>query len=230
MARPSIEQFAVIEEFCRRQGVELEVQRGNHDPDREGPAFRMLDQGQILVTHGDACFRFGSPWSPWARKLEGRLLKAEEEFLAEGHPDTMESRLELARRWAWVFHPRPRHFDGFAGQLETLWTAAWPPRSPITILRLWAQGPRIVSDWLDRHAPEARMVVMGHTHRAGIWRRGRHWIINTGAFHPFGTPRLVDWEPGRVVVRRIARRGGSFRPGRVVRVLEQAGDEWRPSR
>ncbi len=226
MAGPSAAQFAVIADWCRRQGVALDLQPGNHDPDQPGPAWRSLDDGRIVVTHGDACFRFGSPWSPWARKLERRLLEVEAAFAAEGRPDTLENRLELARRWSWVFHPRPRHFDGTLGKLETLWTAAWPPYAPLTILRLWAQVPRIVSSWLARYAPDARVAVIGHTHRAGIWHKDGRWVINTGAFHPFGTPRIVDWDPGRLEVRRIVRRGGSFHPGRAVAVLEQAGDRW----
>jgi predicted phosphodiesterase len=205
--------FAGLDGAARAAGSELVLQRGNHDPEAGWPAWSTFAGGRVLVTHGDGCFRFGSPWSPWVPRLRRRFEEIEREWAEGGNAGDLDGVLELARRWALAFHPRPRHFTGLAGRFETLWHAAWPPRTAWTILRAWIQGPRLAAAWLERHAPAAAVLVIGHTHRPGIWRFGQRWVVNTGAFHPFGRPRLVDAGPAGLAIRRVLRRDGAFAPG-----------------
>lgn len=199
---------------------------GNHDPDQAGPSLLEIDGGQVVITHGDICFRYGSPWSPWITKVKPRLDAAEEEAGGFDNARTVEARAALAKAYAYAFHPRPRRFTGFFGKLETIFHAAWPITTPLAILDTWKNGPERVAVWMEEFTPDAKVLIMGHTHRAGIWLRRSRWIINTGAFHPFTRPHFVEWQPGNLRLVEIQHRLGGFHPGRIVGSLRRVEDGW----
>lgn len=211
----------------RESGLEPVVMPGNHDPDREGPSLLELDDGELVITHGDICFRYGSPWSPWVRRVKGKLDAAEAEAGGYANARTVEARAALAKAYARAFRPRPRKFTGFLGKLETISHAAWPPTTPLAILDIWKNGPDRVAAWMEEFTPRARVLIMGHTHRAGMWQRRGRRVINTGAFHPFSRPHFMEWEPGRLRLVEIERRRGAFHPGRSVGVLRRGEEGWR---
>ena len=66
----------------------------------------------------------------------------------------------------------------------------------------------------------AQVVVTGHVHFPGVWRRaGGPVVINTGSFfRPLGGS-LVDVFGDRVEVRRIVRTGGSFGSGALLATI-----------
>ena len=210
----------------RKSGLEPVVLPGNHDPDREGPSLLELEDGELVVTHGDICFRYGSPWSPWVPKVKSKLDAAEAQAGGFENARTVDARAELAKAYARAFHPRPRKFTGFLGKLETISHAAWPPTTPLAILDIWKNGPERVARWMEEFTPRAKVLVMGHTHRAGMWQRRGRWVINTGAFHPFTKPHFVESEQGRLRLVEIEHRHGSFRPGRTIGILRREEKEW----
>lgn len=209
-----------------QSGLEPLVMPGNHDPDRDGPTLLELYDGEVVVTHGDICFRYGSPWSPWVPKVQGKLDAAEAAAGGFGNARTVAARADLAKAYARAFHPRPRRFTGFLGKLETISHATWPPSTPLAILDIWKNGPTRVAAWMEEFTPRAKVLIMGHTHRAGMWERGGRSVINTGAFHPFTRPHLVELEPGRLRLVRIEHRHGAFRPGRTVGSLLRGERGW----
>jgi len=200
---PSRQLYAEVSALAAADGVALRRFRGNHDPDEEVESHAFLDDGSVLLTHGDACFRFGSPWSPWARVLREKLEEVEAEAGGEDALATIDERMALALRWSRSYFPRRRRFTGFAGKLETFAHVLWPPQVPITILRHWLEGPEMAARWMERFAPSAEVLLIGHTHRPGAWRRRGRWILNLGAHHPFGYPRMADWSPGHLVARSV---------------------------
>jgi UDP-2,3-diacylglucosamine pyrophosphatase LpxH len=222
----SLERAAGLLSRMEKMGIETVVMPGNHDPDRDGPTLLELDGGAVVVTHGDICFRYGSPWSPWVPKVKGKLDAAEAAAGGFAMARTVEARAALAKAYARAFHPRPRKFTGFLGKLETISHAAWPPSTPLAILDIWKNGPERVAGWMEEFTPRAKLLVMGHTHRAGLWQCRGRWIINTGAFHPFTRPHFVEWETGRVRLVEIERRHGAFHPGRTTGSLRRVEEGW----
>jgi predicted phosphodiesterase len=81
------------------------------------------------------------------------------------------------------------------------------------VLWAWRVAPERAAALAESHRPRARFVIIGHTHRPGIWRtRSGRVVINTGSFtRPLG-PCLVELTPGRLRVRRIVARAGAFVP------------------
>jgi UDP-2,3-diacylglucosamine pyrophosphatase LpxH len=227
LAEISLERAGDLFSRMGEKGIKTVVLPGNHDPDREGPTLLELEDGELVVTHGDICFRYGSPWSPWLRKVKGKLDAAEAEAGGFSMARTVEARAALAKAYARAFHPRPRRFTGFLGKLETISHAAWPPSTPLAILDIWKNGPERVAKWMEEFTPRAKVLVMGHTHRAGMWQHRDRWVINTGAFHPFTRPHFVEWEPGRLRLVEIERRRGAFQPGRTVGTLWREEGGWR---
>lgn len=224
------ESLAALGELTRTLeslGIRWETLPGNHDPDRGGPALRELENGEVVVTHGDMCFRYGSPWSPWVPKIMPKLIEAEQELGGYEQADDLADRARLAQAYAYAFQPRPRKFTGALGKLETIKHAAWPPTTPLAILNVWINGPEMVAKWMEQFTPAAKVLVMGHTHRPGLWFRRGKWILNTGAYHPFAKPRVVDYLPGRLEMRPVVRRDGAFHPGPLVRTLIRGANGWR---
>ena len=168
------ESLAALGELTRTLeslGIRWETLPGNHDPDRGGPALRELENGEVVVTHGDMCFRYGSPWSPWVPKIMHKLVEAEQELGGYEQADDLADRARLAQAYAYAFQPRPRKFTGALGKLETIKHAAWPPTTPLAILNVWINGPEMVAKWMEQFTPAAKVLVMGHTHRPGLWFR-----------------------------------------------------------
>lgn len=221
--------YAEVAALAAEDGVTLRRFRGNHDPDEGVDSHAFLDGGSVLLTHGDACFRYGSPWSPWAAILRQKLDEVESGFGAEESLSTLEDRMDLAVRWSRAYYPRRRRFTGLLGKAETFAHVLWPPQVPMTILRHWIEGPELAARWLERFAPHARVLILGHTHRPGAWQRRDRWIINLGAHHPFGFPRMADWSPDRLVVRAVkVEKGGARAPGAILGCWERdASGSWR---
>ena len=67
------------------------------------------------------------------------------------------------------------------------------------------------------HRPAARFMLIGHTHRPGVWTTPSGLtVINTGSLsRPFGA-LAVDLNPTQLTVRRIVARAGNFLPGPVI--------------
>lgn len=91
-----------------------------------------------------------------------------------------------------------------------------PPQRALTMLHTWAVAPGRAARLAADQRPEAQVVVFGHVHFPGVWRRAGRTIINAGAFCPPLGALLVDLRDGRVQVRRVAFRGHEFRPGALV--------------
>jgi hypothetical protein len=96
------------------------------------------------------------------------------------------------------------------------------PWSLPQVLWYWWRFPRLAARFLRDHAPNARIGVFGHTHRAGIWTIDNRVIINTGSFGFPGKPRGVMVEGDREArVLAIENDGATYRFAREpVRVLE----------
>ncbi|MBC7366320.1 MAG: hypothetical protein H7343_05825, partial [Undibacterium sp.] len=190
---------------------------GNHDPDVSGHHHLDLAAGQVFVTHGDIIFDDIVPWSRDVAAITAHLNAG----LAALPPA---ARAQLAPRLA-VYRAAclalPQRHQAEPNPVKYFFNLAadtvWPPRRTLSILRAWRQTPARAAAVAAAHRPAARFMLMGHTHRPGVWRRPSGLtVINTGSLtRPFGA-YAVDLTPGRLAGRRIEFRSGEFHPGPVI--------------
>ncbi len=193
-------------DLCEHDGVELTLLSGNHDPFITDLRHLRLAGGQVFVTHGDALHPAVAPWSPAA----ARMRKAHAEALAavEGesrdHLETMLAASQHASKAEWFELEEEASHSSIMAMLVRPW--AW-----ISVLRYWRLFPRLAAEFAQRHAPDSRFILIGHTHRAGIWEFDGRTVVNTGAFGFPGTPRAVRIEGQTMSVLRIRYDGATYR-------------------
>jgi predicted phosphodiesterase len=195
-------------DLCESDGVHVTLLSGNHDPYITDLRHLHLAGGQVFVTHGDVLHPAVAPWSPAA----ARMRTAHEAALAaidEPSRDQLESRLsasQLAAHAEWEQLAEEALHSRLRGMLVRPWAL-------LEVLRYWRTIPAIAHEFLVEHAPKAKFMVLGHTHREGIWRFGSQTIINTGSFGFPGHPWAVVIEPGIIRVLPVTRIRGRYRLG-----------------
>lgn len=188
---------------------------GNHDPGISDTHELMLADHRIWVIHGDVFF---DDLTPWARQ-RAELVRRVAEVLAEtpgADYANLDVRIRVAREVARRETDFPdRTTRSWSAHLAWTWQTFFPPRQPLAMLRSWRELPRRAATLAAAQRPTAQVVVTGHVHFPGVWRLGPA-VINTGSFFsPLGG-NLVDVGGATVSVRKIARRGRDFVPGRTV--------------
>lgn len=209
-----------VESFFANQPVPVTLLSGNHDPDIGATHLLDLAEGRLLLTHGDIVF---DDIVPWSREVEQVRVLLGEELARLGPRENapLEALLAAYRR---ASERLPQRHQGESNPLKHalgyLKDTVWPPQRIARILRVWSRTPGLADALLARHRPNARFLVMGHTHRAGVWTLPRGTtVINTGSYcHPFG-PAAVDLEGDSLCFRPVVRRKGEFRLARNARRL-----------
>jgi UDP-2,3-diacylglucosamine pyrophosphatase LpxH len=208
--RRAAEEVLALYDLTERDGVELTLLSGNHDPFLSDFRHLHLAGGRIFVTHGDVMHPAIAPWSP----ASARIRAAHERAIAALEPEDrelLEARLTASQHagfaeWqdAEVLEREAAH-SSLLGMLIRPWAIA-------QVLMYWRAFPRIAAGFVERHAPEARFAVHGHTHRAGIWTVNERVIINTGHFGFPGPAMavLVDGDE-RLSAVRIDHKRGEYR-------------------
>ncbi len=204
---------AVLDFFPRRVRT-VTFLSGNHDPDFTPLHQLDLAEKKIWVTHGDVFFDDIVPWGNDAPRLRARLA-AELATLAPALRDDPEARLAAVRRAALSVPQRHQaERNAWKYLVQFLGDTVWPPTRITRVLRAWRDGPRLAAEFAGRHRPNARFVIVGHTHRPGITRvPGRPTVINTGSFCPPLGGWAVDVASSHLLVRAVAMRRGEFRAG-----------------
>ena len=188
-------------DLCEEDAVALTLLSGNHDPFVSEVRHLRLADGQVFVTHGDALHPAVAPWSPAA----GRMRRAHEEALAAIEPESrnhLDSRLKASQR---ASHVEWTQLEEEAGH-STVHGMLLRPWSILQVLHYWYVFPKLVSSFIEEHAPQARFAILGHTHRPGIWTINGRVVINTGAFGFPGKPRAVCLDGDQLTVWSIHRK------------------------
>lgn len=190
---------------------------GNHDPDISPHHTLDLAGGQVFVTHGDIIFDEVVPWGRDAPYFRARIATG----LDALDPHT---RRQLAPRLA-VYRAAclalpQRHQaepNPFKYALHLAADTVWPPLRSYRILRAWLDTPKLAAAVTAAHRPAARFMLMGHTHRPGVWTTpAGDTVINTGSLcRPFGAC-AVDITRGSLMVRQVELRSGEFRFGETI--------------
>jgi predicted phosphodiesterase len=202
--------------LCRAVGAEPLFINGNHDPDISHQNHADLLDGRLFVTHGHALFPAIAPWGRHAGAMRADYARLRAERAACGNLG-LEETLEAARK-ACLLAPSCR-VRGPRTRFQWLGAVGAElahPRRPFQVLQAWAKLPSLAAAFAAQHRPEARCVILGHTHLPGFWRRGPRVVINTGAYFPWFGRRMVEVWEDEVSLRRVDWDGACFRPGKEV--------------
>lgn len=205
-----------LQSFVRAAGMPVNFITGNHDPDISDRHFALLAEGAVLLTHGDILYDSIVPWGRDAA-LAGEFVR-ELRNSAPTRPHNLLSLLEIHRDSARRIPQRHQaERDGLKYLAGFLGDTLWPLDRVWRILRAWRQMPGLAQGLLETHCPDTRFLIIGHTHRPGIWPLANGAVlINTGSFCPPTGRLLVDLTPKELLVRRIEQRRRDFHAGRVI--------------
>jgi predicted phosphodiesterase len=208
---------AVIARLCHSIGCRATFVNGNHDPAVSKIDHLDLMDGRILVTHGDILFLGVAPWSRQALAYRKIHLRA----LANLGPDALmnfEKRLLAAKRTSIKLQllERPVTEHSKAPKMTVLVQQFWPPHRPFMILRAWLQTPTLAARLCDLFRPNAKYVIVGHTHYPGFWKRGPFTIINTGSYVLHFGALAVLLEGESIEIRKVIKQKKGFVLGRQV--------------
>lgn|GEM_PF-221807 len=206
-----------VKRFFAQHSADTCFLAGNHDPDISASDELSLGGGLIWVTHGHVFFDDIAPWSRLVPEIR-RRIRTQAAAFPMADIQQLETRFRLYRQ---ICLKLPREHDpnqrGTWAKLQRAFYALFPPHQTLGMLRAWRSFPEIVFRVAKEQRATARVIITGHTHHPGVWRApdGRI-LINTGSFTPPRGGRLVDVMSDRLIIRRIVRRGGEFRPGSTV--------------
>jgi predicted phosphodiesterase len=209
--------LAALRQLCVQLDVVPVFINGNHDPIVSSIDHLDLPEQRVLITHGDILFYSISPWSPEAKYVAA----AHAEALSSLDQDALtnfERRLHASKKAALALElhePPVRH--GPLAKLLTVAYQCWPPWRPLHIIRCWILTPGRAQRLARQYRPNARFVLLGHTHYPGLWKRRGVTILNNGGFFPLSGQRLVDIENGTLAFREIAMKNGRFIVGKTLR-------------
>jgi predicted phosphodiesterase len=203
-----------VDAFCRAQVAATHFINGNHDPIISTLNHMEVAGGALLVTHGDTFSHEDTrAWASddWASD-DVDLEEAQRAQLRR-----LESILATNKRVSHAYETA--HFtipDGTWGQFTTFMKQTWPPRRFVHMVSGWRNNPLHALNLVRAHHPTARCMIIGHTHRPGIWHRHGYCVINTGSYLPVLGRMAVDYENGLVTARKVVFRKRKFHLGRIV--------------
>lgn len=206
-------------QFIAPLGERLILITGNHDPDISAVHHLELAGGRVLITHGDVLFPSVAPWG-WEAP---HVLVARERHLATFAPherERLETQLAVCKHASYATrHLSPTAVAGPTSTWARILHLVSRVRRADKILTSWFRAPTLAARLATTHRPTTELVIFGHTHFPGVWRRGDRHLINTGAFTPPFGARVVDFVDDRVEVRRVVFSRGEFGVGTTVAAL-----------
>lgn len=185
---------ALLEELrwiCAEEDVDSVFLSGNHDPGFPTGCVELAG-GKIVVTHGDALLPAGSPWKREILCAKQRVA----EILAENPQaeTVLAERIAVARKIASEL--RSQEFRTGKKFWQRAWDAVVPPERALVMLESWFRHAEAGNGFCDRFFPRAEVLVIGHFHFHGVWRKGRRIIINGGSFMSPDRARWVEFSDG----------------------------------
>lgn len=211
---------ADLARICHQAGRKAFFVNGNHDPTVSTINHLDLADGAVLVTHGDILFLAVAPWS----RAAGHYLRKHRQILDGLGPDgysDFEKRLRASKRTSielqMLEEPLTR---GRAPGFHLFIRNCWPPWRPLMIIKAWCEVPGRAARLARVFRPQARIVIVGHTHCPGAWEVPPRVIINTGSFVPYFGACAAIIESGRIEVRHINFQKQQFTIGKLIKRFE----------
>lgn len=186
---------------------------GNHDPKISHYHYAELNQGEILVTHGDGLFDEIAPWSQNAQLLEQVASDELARLQASGKVSFYDF-LSAIKRACVEEHRRVKDYDPSVwGKVEIFLRQAWPPTRPFKILECWKAAPGRAVDMANRFELSPKFLILGHTHKPSVSTQEGITVINTGSFFPWPGATTVDLHPDKLIIRKIVKGRNAFSLG-----------------
>ena len=210
--KQSIAEVERLRDLCSDDGVKLVLISGNHDAHLTDCRHVFLCNERVLVTHGDVLHPAVCPWvsvaSEVLRRTNESMQRLAEQRGGREHI-TLEDRLAVSQE-AGHFAFVETHLKGEHGTMRRLMRLHRLPWLFHRVTRYWREAPDYAADFLERYAPQASVLICGHTHRPGAWHRsrpsGEKTYLNTGSFTFPGHPRGVFLhDDGNLRIHRIRR-------------------------
>jgi predicted phosphodiesterase len=218
---------AELARICHHAGRKAFFVNGNHDPTVSNTNHLDLERGAILVTHGDILFLDLAPWSRDAKHYRLKHRQILDGLGPDDYTD-FEKRLLATKRTAielqMIEEPLTR---GRTPRFKLFVRHLWPPHRPLMIVKAWWESPGRAANLARVFRPQARFVIIGHTHYPGAWKVAPRVIINTGGFVPYFGTCAVLIESGRLDLRRVDYSRRQFVLGK--RLVSFAVDRLRPT-
>lgn len=200
----SIRELDHLQTLTRQDGVKLTLISGNHDAYLTDQRCVQLAEGRILVMHGDALHPAVAPWTRHAKSLQEQTRRE----INKAPENNLATRLTIAQH---IGHSEflKEHVLSSLGEHTLQRLLARPIEVPL-VLWYWWREATLGTRFLDQYAPQAKVLIVGHSHRRGIWHRNGRTIINTGAYTFPGRPQCVIHQGDTLRVHRIVKRSGVY--------------------
>jgi len=195
-------------ELADQDQVNVTMLSGNHDPYISDVRHLRLAGGRVFITHGDVLHPAIAPWSPAADKIR-TVHKLALAKLDPHQRGKLEHRLAASQHAAnaeWSYYEEHDHKSPIVQLLQRPWLI---PK----ILLYWRKMPHLAAAFAAEHVPDARFILLGHTHRQGVWHVANRVIINTGCYGFPGKPWAALLDQGELSIRPIKFDGSSYRLG-----------------
>ncbi len=201
---------------CAEDGVRAVFLAGNCDFDLPGQRYVPLAGGKVLITHGEAIFPGVCPW----RDVAPRIITARAsalETMPAWRRDTLGGQLEaVALSLIKVHDPSRRSRPLAIRVVDRILYMRSAPRRLWAALWAWRQAPQLARRFFEKYAPEAKVIIIGHTHRAGIWNLPGRVLVNTGSITGPGRALTARLQGEQVVVQRIREGPRGYQAGETV--------------
>ncbi|MBC8522377.1 metallophosphoesterase family protein [PVC group bacterium] len=182
-------------------GLRVRLLNGNHDPMISESNHYSSHDNRVLVMHGHVVLLEVTPWTWYGKKI---ALHRQE--LIKESDDSFESQL-LTTQLASDRSASSRGKKNRPPLIALPYRIVW---GILRILQVWKAFPKLTANWISRYAPKTKIVVVGHTHRAGIWKVQDLVIINTGCFGFPSHPRAAIIENNTLRVFRVRKKENAY--------------------
>lgn len=135
--------------------------------------------------------------------------------LPDGESSKFEGKMRAIRSVAASIHQRHQsERDPLKYAVRLAGDTVWPPHRAFAIMKAWRETPGRAAAFAGKHRPKAKFIVIGHTHRPGVWRTPSGVVVvNTGSFcKPFGA-MTAEVSGDAFRVHRVVSRKGDFHRG-----------------
>lgn len=206
-----------IRRICREDSAEVMLIGGNSDSQLPGPRHVSLSGGRILVLHGDVIFKKISPWRTdagklfAARRLALQNMPPERRNTLQGQSESVQAALHKTQSTKCLCDSDETVLQRYIHCLSRPWKI-------LLILWCWMRMPRMVAKFADKYAPQAEMIIVGHSHHNGIWLVGGKTIINTGSLEGPGKAMIARIGSREVTLQIIKKQKGLYIPGKIAAV------------
>ena len=206
-----------LTEICKQDGTEPIFLAGNSDVRISQQDVVSLNEGKIFISHGHLFFPGISPWAKHSSLMLQERNRALQNL--DDDKDTLAGQCLAIREAVMIMQqhcleklrnkPFRRKLFNCIYLLRRIILAA-------TILRAWREMIPFAMQFADSYAPEAKFLIMGHTHKPGIWQSDGRIIINTGSVGGVFGARVVRLENDTLKIHAVKKRNGRYVAGKTI--------------